>query len=256
MFVLNDSISKLCDNLCGTPSTPIMRNQPLTQGDKLALARKLNRPPLNQAELADLLGVTRSAVARWEVSEALPSKAIKLITAKLKVTLEWLSNPSDAPPSENLLAAKPTGLVSLAGTKMAPLPVVGEVAAGEGQFNVDSERETVFVPERLAQIGGIGWVVEGESMMPLLEPGDIAIFREHQQPRRHYPFLVKSVEGQFRVKTLGWAHDEWMLESLNPKFLPEALGSHALLGYLIGWYRSRGTRETMDSDPHGLRLDT
>lgn len=138
---------------------------------------------------------------------------------------------------------------------MAALPVVGSVAAGEGQYNVDSELETVFVPERLAQIGGIGWMVEGESMMPLLEPGDVAIFREHRQPRRNYPFLVKSADGMYRVKILAWSNDEWMLESLNPKFIPEPFGSHALLGYLIGWYRSRGTRETMDSDPHGLRLD-
>ena len=78
-----------------------MRNQPLTQGEKLALARKHHRPPMNQMELAELLGVTRSAVARWEVSETLPSKAIALIYQKFGVTPEWIRDPSDAPPRES-----------------------------------------------------------------------------------------------------------------------------------------------------------
>src|SRR5687767_12587144 len=47
-------------------------------------------------------------------------------------------------------------LVSLAGTPLAPVPVVGRVAAGEDVYNVDPDAREVFVPQRLADIGGVG----------------------------------------------------------------------------------------------------
>ncbi len=145
--------------------------------------------------------------------------------------------------------------VSLGGLPMTPIPVVGSASAGEGAHNVDPDERIIYVPESLAKIGGVGFLVDGESMMPRLEPGDIAIFREHRVPKLKYAFLVKSPNGEFRVKNIGWDGEQWVLKSLNRAYGDEPLGSHELIGYLIGWYKARGTRETMDSDPSGLILD-
>lgn len=154
------------------------------------------------------------------------------------------------------LRPKPEGrLVSLAGTPLAAIRVVGRVAAGAGEQNVDADESVRYVPQRLADIGGVGWEVDGESMMPALEPGDIALFREHRTPRRGYPFLLQSPREGLRVKIIDWEQNMWVLKSINPSFPKEPLDDHELLGYLIGWYRVRGSRETLDSDPGGLKLD-
>jgi phage repressor protein C with HTH and peptisase S24 domain len=111
------------------------------------------------------------------------------------------------------------------------------------------------VPDRLANLGTIAFQVDGDSMMPALEPGDIAIIREERSPRRLTYLLER--EGEFSLKMLAWSNEEgrWFQQSLNPAYPRRPLDGWALVGFLVGWYRSRGSRETMDSDLHGLRFD-
>lgn len=135
---------------------------------------------------------------------------------------------------------------------MAHVRVVGDVAAGPAELNVDPDRDTILVPAHLARHDCVAYIVTGESMMPALEPGDVAIFREHHTPRRGYAFLLRSDHG-YRIKILNWDR-EWQLVSLNPAFPVEPATDHQLIGYLVGWYRARGPRETLDFDPNGLRL--
>ncbi len=147
-------------------------------------------------------------------------------------------------------------LVSLSGFPLAPIKVIGSVAAGEGAYTVDWPEREIYVPQALANLGGLGWLVDGDSMMPDLQPGMVAIFKEHRSPRPGMTFLVESPEKALRVKTLEWRNNGWILVSTNPAYPSEPLGDYALLGYLIGWYRQVGKRETLDSDPDGLRLTT
>lgn len=151
--------------------------------------------------------------------------------------------------------ATPVGLRTVRGTPMASVKVIGRVSAGEGSSENDLIEDELRVPASLAQLGGSGWLVQGDSMMPLLEPGDVALFREFPQPRRGYPFLVQSPDGEYRVKVIDYDRGGWILKSLNKFYKDEPLGHHRVLGYLIGWYRTRGARETLDSDPNGLKLD-
>jgi SOS-response transcriptional repressor LexA len=147
--------------------------------------------------------------------------------------------------------------VSLVFGPMAEVPVVGTVSAGPGVTNVDSESGSVYVPMSLQQIGGIGFVIDGDSMMPALQPGDVALFREMHQPRNGFTFLLKS-DGEFRCKNVVWRSGEWVMESLNQnkeKYPDQALGDWQILGVLVGWYRSVGSYEKLEADPHGLRLD-
>lgn len=167
---------------------------------------------------------------------------------------ELLGDDSLPPPKPSQKRKAEGRIVSVGGTPLSPIKVVGMASAGPGTYVVDPSEELVYVPQKLADLGGLGWIVDGESMMPALEPGDIALFREYRQPRRGYTFLVKSSDGEFRVKNLDWLDDQWCLVSLNKNFEPEHLEDHEILGYLIGWYRSRGSRETLDSDPNGLLL--
>jgi len=209
-------------------------------------AVKTARPKITVQQLAAKTGVTADRLSNVINGRTKP------VEGHLMVALRKELNKSKDWPFES---AGEFLKVSLGGIPMVPIPIVGQVSAGAGTYNVDVEDHTIYVPESLAKIGGVGFLVDGESMMPRLEPGDVAVFREHRIPRLRYTFLVKSAEGEFRVKNIGWDGDQWTLQSLNRNFGEEPLGSHELIGYLIGWYKARGTRETMDSDPSGLILD-
>ncbi|HLO98025.1 MAG TPA: S24 family peptidase [Fimbriimonas sp.] len=147
--------------------------------------------------------------------------------------------------------------VSLLFGEMAKLPVVGRTGAGEGATNVDIQGEEIWVPMSLQRIGGIGYVIDGESMMPALQQGDVALFREMRQPRNGHTFLL-SKENHYLCKNIGWNGKTWVMESLNPdkeRYPDQPLDDWQILGMLVGWYRSVGSYEKLEADPNGLRLD-
>jgi SOS-response transcriptional repressor LexA len=200
-------------------------------------------PRIGYTRLAQKIGETYDRLYNMANGRTEPDPAvIEKVRQVLKLPSSWPKSPRNHP-----------DLVSLAGTPLFPVPVVGSVAAGAGIQNVDPDRREVFVPQRLADIGGLGWVIDGDSMMPELLPDTIALFREHRRPLPGYTFLLDSEDG-LQVKNLEWRNGEWTLVSLNPNYPPEPLGNRQILGFLIGWYWAKGTREKMDSDPNGLLL--
>ncbi len=215
--------------------------------EAIDVAIRKAKPSQTVTSLASAIGVTYDKLSNVVNRRTRPTdELIAKVRAKLKLPATWPGRSVDGREGQ---------LVSLAGLSLSPVRVVGHAEAGPGLTNVDVEAELVYVPDRLAQIGTIGWIVAGESMMPALEPGDTVLFREWRTPRRGYPFLVKSDAGEFRVKVMDWASDGWVLRSLNPTYAIEPLGTHEVVGILVGWYRSQGSRETLDSDPNGLRLE-
>lgn len=140
-------------------------------------------------------------------------------------------------------------------TKLVKIPVVGKAAAGEGTHNVDSDDFGIYVPANLAGPDHLGWVVDGDSMMPALEDGDVAVFRPASTPRSRLAFLVKSKDG-FRVKKMGWnsSDNRWEMQSINRNYPDEPLGDSQLIGFLVGFYRARGSYEKIEVDIHGLEI--
>lgn len=205
---------------------------------------------LTQAEFADMLQTTRATYKNWESDISIPDEAVN----RLQTLGFWDGKALRGAGIALQLTETEGRRVSLAGSPMVEVPVIGRASAGPGEVNVDSEMHSIWVPMSLAQSGGVGWVVEGDSMMPALEPGDIALFREHRQPKRGHTFLVRTPDREERVKIMDWIRGEWILRSLNPAYKPEPLAGHEILGFLIGWYKVRGTREDIVSDPAGLMI--
>lgn len=217
--------------------------------EAIRLAVKTATPRRTVKQIASAIGLSDDVLYNVMTGRTRPDiNLIDRLRSELSLPKQW-------PATDPLAELSEGRRVSLAGTPMVPIKVVGSAAAGAGVTNVDNAEDVAWVPERLAQIGGLGWLVDGESMMPALEPGDVAIFREHRVPRRGYPFLIKTPDSAYRVKILDWVQNSWVLRSINPAFPDEPLDNNELLGFLIGWYRMRGSRETLDSDPGGLRLD-
>ena len=192
-----------------------------------------------QAEAEKQLGIDRAYYTKMETGAQAVSR--RIID---RLTQHGATEQEDA-------GARP---VSLVFGEMGKIPIIGTVAAGDGNTNVDYQEDEAWVTMSLQKLGGIGYVVDGESMMPALQPGDVAIFREMHQPYARFTYLVKTENAEFRVKNLEWKNDQWTLVSLNPNFRDEPLGTGQLLGLLIGWYRTVGRRETIDSNPDGLLL--
>jgi SOS-response transcriptional repressor LexA len=145
-------------------------------------------------------------------------------------------------------------VVSLAGTPLVEIPVVGKVAAGEGEHNIDPDLKTIWVPEPVARMGGYGWEVEGDSMMPDLYPGDVLVFKERRTPKRGYPMLIRTEDREDRVKIIDWQDGEWQMSSRNQRYPQEPLDGTQLMGLLVGFYRYSRTREIILTDPDGLKL--
>lgn len=199
---------------------------------------------LKQREAADLLGLSRAYYANLEYGQSIPLRVMDQLKA-LGYGEASLDRQSEG------------RRVSLLFGTMARIPIVGRASAGDGITNVDPDENTVEVPASLRQIGGIGYVIDGDSMMPALQPGDVALFRETHQPRNGFTFLLKR-EGEYRCKNIAWRGGEWVMESLNPnkdRYPDDSLIDWQIIGMLVGWYRSIGSYEKLEADPHGLRLD-
>ena len=211
-----------------------------TRNEKLYRWRQNQR--ITQQEAADKLGVTRSHYTKMETGvQGIPEKTMDELK---KLGYESLQNFDIGLKRASLLFGD-----------MAKIKVVGTVSAGPGDTSVDYVEDDAWVPMSLQKLGGIGYVVDGESMMPALQPGDVAIFREVRQPYANYTFLVKNDQGEYRCKNIEWKNNRWTLVSLNPEYPDEPLNSWQILGLLIGWYRNRGKYEKLEADPDGLRLD-
>ena len=81
--------------------------------EKILYSRK--RAGLSQEALADMVGVSRQAVSKWETGEALPETAkLAALGTALGVSLDWLL--SDAEPEEP--EEEPAAFVAAAGRRI------------------------------------------------------------------------------------------------------------------------------------------
>lgn len=197
----------------------------------------------NQAAIADALGISRGYYATLENGVQATPQHIE--DALRNLGFNRTSQTDGAP-------------VSIVFGEMAPVQVIGRASAGDGITSVDHAQDELYVPAVLANIGSFGYLIDGDSMMPALQSGDIALFKSESQPRANFTYLIKNDGGEYRCKNIVWRGGQWVLESLNPnknQYPDSSLVGWQVIGLLVGWYRSRGSYEKLESDPKGLRLD-
>lgn len=134
----------------------------------------------------------------------------------------------------------------------AELRILGSVSAGDGADAYDES--SMPVPMTLVTDDRVGWIVSGDSMLPFLQEGDIAVFKEARVPRLGFPNLVRTKDGQYRAKIVKFDGSQYTLHSLNQSYSPEP-GEVEWKGYLVGIYRTAGSFEMMLHDAGGLRPD-
>lgn len=211
----------------------------MTIGNQIKRARAARG--LTQQQLADHLKINRVSVAQWEGRGNSPEMGkLPKIADFLRVPVDWLlSEDIDVPPDTNAapvsaeeLAARPrrkgqsvTGIIpqdQVQGAKYGP--VYSGAQGGDGKLIITfDEIDRVRLPPFLENVpGAYGLLIDGESMVPAFEPGDIALINPHLRPQRGRNVILyhtppRGEEAEAIIKRLnGWTDREWDLEQWNP----------------------------------------
>lgn len=193
----------------------------LSFADRLrALRRDILR--VTQEEMAERLGVRRSVYKNWEYGMNAPPASIiaRLEDLGLEASKE-----------------RAKAMAKLRSGATARLKVLGSIGAGSGPDGQPDPEELESVPVEFARSDYSGLVVEGDSMLPYLQPGDILVFKDTRIPKLNKIMAVRVDGGpELLVKRATHAGgDGWELHSANPSYPPVHPG-HQLecLGYLVG----------------------
>jgi transcriptional regulator with XRE-family HTH domain len=170
---------------------------------------------MSQADLAGQVGVRQNTIAAIEAGLTKKSRYLPDIARVLRVSL------TDLDPSQGVTETRVIPGSELVGTK--DLPLYATVEAGEGTVVMSSDPvDEIRRPAPLATVkGAFGVIVVGESMVPVLRPGDIALVHPHLPPRPEDTCVfIGEKDGEFVAtikEYLGQTKDTWKVKRYKPK---------------------------------------
>lgn len=172
------------------------------------LSALIQNQGVQQNILADEIGVSESTVGKWLLEKALPRMG----------AIQKLSDYFNVPKSYFLEENYDAAATRKKGVK---IPVLGYVAAGipfEAIENVIDEEE---ISEEMARHGEyFGLVVQGDSMTPTINDGDIVIIRKQATAHTGDIALVMVNGDEATVKEIKIQEDGLVLIGHNPVAFP------------------------------------
>ena len=185
----------------------------------MAIARNVARyrkeRGLSQQELARRIGVRQNTIAAIEAGVTKKSKYLPDIARALEISLTDLDGDEGGHRSPRIPGA------DLVGAR--DLPLYATVEAGEGAVVMSSDPvDEIRRPAPLATVkGAYGVIVSGESMVPALRPGDIALINPHLPPKvEDICLFISERNGEF-VATIkeyvGQTKDHWKVKRYKPE---------------------------------------
>lgn len=224
-------------------------------GDKVRIARDSKFPPVSMRELARLTGLTKGKINMWESGRTMfPRREdIEKVAAALEVPVEWFYDGQPGqPPKEagNGVRIKDPNLIQgfavTAAVRCWASATAGISFEEEAHFTpVESPHEipTAFLVGGTRNIDRHDLVsVSGQSMTPIIEPGDQVLFFQDSTPRRNTVVMAECPEGRVYIKALRYNQGRWTLESLN--------ASGIRVDNLTGW-KVHGYAVAIMRDPEG-----
>lgn len=221
-------------------------------GPRIKQARESYREVgMKQNALAQLLGISAARLSNWERGLNDPDGGLVARIAKaLDVSAKWLLT-GEVPTEET----KPATMMRTIPLPTGKLRLLNAASAGPGNANAIDEYE-VEVPAQLCRDDYGALYVEGDSMLPLLRNGDVAVFQETCDAR----------QGQIIAATIGEdGNEDWLikvvtrekdgvlaLSPLNTDY-STIIGSFTVHGRLVGIYRVEGPEHTVRFNPLGLK---
>jgi len=192
---------------------------------------------ISQTTMAEKLGIKRSAYGHYESGiRSIPSYVMERVSGLL--------------PAPEYAA---TG--AAAGELEIPIVSIGTIGACSKVEWTDpfENEEMIYVPGHMADVKGrFACIASGDSMMPLIQPGDRLVWQRSDIPNIGAVVLFRSHDNRCTIKTLRHDGSEYRLEPMNRTYdVERAEGS--VLGYLVGIYRKVGKRIITDFDEDGIR---
>jgi transcriptional regulator with XRE-family HTH domain len=188
-----------------------------------------------QLEMANIAGVKRTTYANYELGVANPPEEV---LNKLQPILNSQSA-SDQGADYKVGGKGHKRLASDSGF----IPIYRSISAGQGDFDTSesSDDDLLAVPNRFVRPDYSGVVAEGDSMMPLIQPGDVLIFKNQRHPRLNKIISVRSLSGgPAMVKKLITIDNVMALASLNSRYDPMPFENYEVLGVLVGIHSTDG----------------
>ena len=222
----------------------------MAPGRKLALARRYHAPALTQQGLADMLGVDRTTVAKWETKSEIPERTLVRIADRIGIDFAWFLDGGTSEPrfvrhAVNVRATNRTEELggaagSLQRGDQVMLAVWRGVMAGDGdcEFWLSDTPEFRAIPSFLASSdpdGHVLCIASGLSMTPRIDHAERAVVKLDPDPPIGAIVVARRPDGANFIKVLR-KHPSLHLElqSLNPEFAPITELKHwALKGYVV-----------------------
>lgn len=187
--------------------------------------RQLVEDRLEELGLNPFEAAVRGGLERGFINDLLQGKKTGVRgnnLAKLAVALEWTpAHLVGGAPSDPDLVKPP-----LPGARSSEnlMPVYASVEGGQGTIIRSTDPiEYLTRPANMQNVSeGYGLIVEGESMTPLYEPGDVALVNPRLGARRGKDAILYSAEdagGEVRAtvkRIVGFTDNEWHLQQFNP----------------------------------------
>lgn len=192
---------------------------------------------MTQEEFAKLGGATRAAYKNWELGFSKPPEAI-------------------------LQRFRAAGMGADVGSPLAPIiaaqqamPYVGFVSCSQPVDWSDPMDSTdwVYVPDEMFDKDRFAARVEKDSMYPLLQPDDLAVFQSHPVPKVGRVCIYRTSDGRVTIKVIRHNGTNYVLHALNPSVEDHIVDTPGTcIGYLVGIVRQIGRRKITDYDPDGI----
>jgi len=211
----------------------------IVRAQREAHGRRIGRK-FSQRDAARILEINEGTYRSYEYGKSsLPTDHAKLLAAEYGIS--W----------HELYAKLPRTIAD--SDEQPKIKVYGRISAGEGNTESWDQNEEEPVPVDLCRPDYGALRVAGSSMLPFLHPGDLAIFKDHPEPKPN-AVMAAEVEDGWVVKLCVYdsTQSRFVLRSLNPNF-PDVTGSIRFGGYIVGYIRDEGPERTIRLNPHGLR---
>lgn len=169
----------------------------------------------SQKQLADKVNISQPAIKKIESGETTKSRFLPDVLRALNL------DPQPRPPGGPLnFTPAPPPLVGTAN----PVKVYASAEGGGGALIISTDIvEMAPRPYTLENVDdAYGIVIEGESMTPAFEPGDIAWVNPRARARRGYDAILYRVNdetGESRAmikRVISFTETEWTLRQYNP----------------------------------------
>ena len=195
----------------------------MTVGEKIKEARE--KKGLTQSELAQLLGYkSRSSINKIEVNDRdIPRSSILMFAKALDVTPSYLMGWEDNSEVNNSVDEKiESNIEFMSQDKIHMVPVFESVSAGFGAYACSDIVD--YIPlfiNNPADVPDMMCIkVQGDSMFPIIDDGDIVVVRKQSSVDSGQIAVVLIDNEEGFVKRIEYDHNTIELKSENPYYKP------------------------------------